>query len=82
MARPIAQLDTVLIYLTICQVSQVASHEETTMTTNNVGELHASRQAKVHVGNYYSSNMHVYNKPNTNRCLADLLLLTEFVSFR
>ncbi|KAK4154419.1 hypothetical protein C8A00DRAFT_32767 [Chaetomidium leptoderma] len=44
------------------------------MTTNTVGALHASEQAKVHVGNYYSNDVHIYNEPNANRCLADLRL--------
>jgi hypothetical protein len=44
------------------------------MTTNAVGALHASGQATVHVGNYYSNDVHPYNERNANRFLADLRL--------
>jgi hypothetical protein len=39
------------------------------MTTNTIGAVHASKHTKVQVG-----DIHVYNEPNTDQCLADLRL--------
>ena len=39
---------------------------------NSVGDLRADGHSRVHVGNHIE--VHNYNEPNRNRCLADLRL--------
>lgn len=53
-------------------MASVNSDERAAQLANQVRDVNADGQSRIHVGNY--TEVHNYNEPNRNRCIADLLL--------